>query len=801
MSSPPPGMRQASSSSASPSVPMALPSAASNACDSSGAGAGGIRSQIHVDGNLGALCEHIQAQGWNSRAFSDIVVHAMGSTFYLHRLLLSRSSFFRNMLQGPWKEASATEVKLQIDDENVNAEAVATALSYLYGHQPRLDDGNAFRVLAAASFLDLQDLCAFCTDFIISELWTENFLSYQAFAETQDYGIHGERVQKACWGYLCRGAAVELREILPKLSAQTLRTLLTSDELWVPSEEKRFELALSVLIARGVVTEIDSSSISDELSETGLGDTSSDVYVMPLRTEETGGSYQAEAHQNNEGDVVQAIQSIILEMVDTATTAKEQVTRGSSLGLEANITGRMEAAREEFWKGGGGECSSSTKSSSHNWARPSPSWGGRLVGRKSMKAYPNSDWTNNDEWETFISVFESGGIHYCHMPFEDLLDSRARLEELGFPCKSVADGLWLQTLLRQQVLSVAADTCKLCSVSLALCQCRQSYVYPPHGRISTPIPYREEQDKSQVLGIHPLPENQNLPAASNGQARVHVRGGMDGLAGIGRNGTTWPPARIMFSRVPFPGPHRGNQQQQLIANDQAVDYTAMDLPTYSVDGLNMVVGLSQGMSSVPVQSDNNGRPEDQTLQRSVTGESVNSEKLDVQLASREIGQGSSTISLDLRTPLRSFPPFRFGVEFDDVQRLTDGQSKHSPEVFYAGSLWKVSVQAFNDEDPRCRRTLGLFLHRRKADDSGPFRKVSLYIDTREKVTARYQLICPAKRGVMTLGSLTQGGTLLPKAPKGWGWRTAFLFDELVDLLQGNTFRVSAVVQVVASQYV
>jgi hypothetical protein len=62
------------------------------------------------------------------------------------------------MLQGPWKEAGAHEVTLQIDDENVNGDAVATALAYLYGHYPKLDDSNAFRVLAAGSFLDLQVL-------------------------------------------------------------------------------------------------------------------------------------------------------------------------------------------------------------------------------------------------------------------------------------------------------------------------------------------------------------------------------------------------------------------------------------------------------------------------------------------------------------------------------------------------------------------------------------------------------------------------------------------------------------------
>ena len=45
---------------------------------------------------------------------------------------------------------------LHIDDANVDSEAIAIALAYLYGQPPKLNDNNAFRVLAAASFLDLQ---------------------------------------------------------------------------------------------------------------------------------------------------------------------------------------------------------------------------------------------------------------------------------------------------------------------------------------------------------------------------------------------------------------------------------------------------------------------------------------------------------------------------------------------------------------------------------------------------------------------------------------------------------------------
>lgn len=72
-------------------------------------------------------------------------------------------------------------------------------------------------------------------------------------------------------------------------------------------------------------------------------------------------------------------------------------------------------------------------------------WGGRVVERKLKKAYPNtSDWCNTEDWEAFMGIFEGGGVLYCHMAFEDLLYMRGRLEELGFPCKSVADSLWLQ---------------------------------------------------------------------------------------------------------------------------------------------------------------------------------------------------------------------------------------------------------------------------------------------------------------------------------------------------------------------
>ncbi|GJX26831.1 hypothetical protein Tco_0233127, partial [Tanacetum coccineum] len=59
------------------------------------------------------------------------------------------------MLHGPLKDATSPVLTLHVDDNNVNREAIAIALAYLYGNHPKHDDSNAF-VAAATSFLDLQ---------------------------------------------------------------------------------------------------------------------------------------------------------------------------------------------------------------------------------------------------------------------------------------------------------------------------------------------------------------------------------------------------------------------------------------------------------------------------------------------------------------------------------------------------------------------------------------------------------------------------------------------------------------------
>ncbi|XP_009352266.1 uncharacterized protein LOC103943658 [Pyrus x bretschneideri] len=833
-----------------------------------------------LDCNLTALCDHIQTEGFNSGAFSDMVVHAMGSTYHLHRLILSRSPYFRNMLHGPWKEASAPVLTLHIDDKNVNGEAIAMALAYLYGHHPKLNDNNAFRVLAAASFLDLQDLCAICTDFIISELWTSNFLAYQVFAESQDYGIHGERVRNACWGYLCQSGSMELKEVLPKLSAQTLLALLTSDELWVPSEEKRFELAFYAFLAKGAQSKQEDYDHGSSSSEAGT-DTPSDssnAKGKNLIDSFANKRLESEVGRLTIKDDVEGhntARSLLIELADCVvdfqtrvSNSKQQVQQvadpqsnlepgyncsmggPSSLknslseidvmrtscyaempvGVGASRLGAngvaMEGPSDEgscyhlnnnswFARDQSRQCSSMNSSTSelmpNDWGRcgmPPLSWGGRVVGRRQVKGYAKGNFgVGGEEYDAFVNIFEGGSLLYCNMSFEALLNVRKQLEELGFPCKAVNDGLWLQMLLSQRVQEVGADTCKNCCLTSIACSCRQQFSF---SQGVTTGYYMQEHNQNNSPGVYVA---ESAAGEGNGlfrPVRVHVRGPIDGLAGIGRGttfvpATAWPPTRFVFSRVPF---GMGNRNcQQSLANDDS-EARADHNGDLSGDGLTALVGLSQGGNNVAnSHGEQTERGYEMDMQSRMAGTSMSVpstsgvpiqmvESSDHALGIEWDNASSSSISLDMKTPLSHFPPFRFGVQFEDVHRLSDGQVKHSSEVFYAGSLWKVSVQAFNDEDPQGRRTLGLFIHRRKAEITDSFRKVQMYVDSREKVTARYQLICPSKREVMVFGSFKQTGTLLPKAPKGWGWRSALLFDELADLLQNGALRVAAVVQLV-----
>lgn len=230
-------------------------------------------------------------------------------------------------------------------------------------------------------------------------------------------------------------------------------------------------------------------------------------------------------------------------------------------------------------------------------------------------------------------------------------------------------------LLSQRVQEIGADTCKNCCLLNAACACRQPFGFSP-GMSATGYYVQEHDQSNSSSNIGNVYVTESSQGEGNGlfrPVRVHVRGPVDGLAGIGR-GTTfvpaaaWPPTRFVFSRVPF---NVGNRNcQQSLANDESgarTDQNA-DLPG---DGLTALVGLSQGGNVTNGHGDQTARgyetdSQGRLLGNSVMGQTANGvpvQMLDNPAQPMGIeweNASNSPISLDMKTPLSHFPPFRFG---------------------------------------------------------------------------------------------------------------------------------------------
>lgn len=222
---------------------------------------------------------------------------------------------------------------------------------------------------------------------------------------------------------------------------------------------------------------------------------------------------------------------------------------------------------------------------------------------------------------------------------------------------------------------IGADTCKSCCLVSMACACRQPFGYSRN--VAASGYYMTEHDQGNTpTNAGNAYVNDSLHREGNGlfrPVRVHVRGPIDGLAGIGRGNTfvpaaAWPPTRFVFSRVPF---GMGNRNcQQSVGNDDPEnrgDHNA-DL---AGDGLTALVGLSQeGSNMATICGEQLERGYDVDLQSRMVGSSISVPNVSSSISSQMLDSGptvgiewendNSSISLDMKTPLSHFPPFRFG---------------------------------------------------------------------------------------------------------------------------------------------
>lgn len=82
---------------------------------------------------------------FRDQQLSDITVQAFNQTFYLHRLILLRSGYFRSLIlgQGDWIEKSRQAVTIHFDDPYVTLQSFQRIIHWLYGIDFHYSEGSA----------------------------------------------------------------------------------------------------------------------------------------------------------------------------------------------------------------------------------------------------------------------------------------------------------------------------------------------------------------------------------------------------------------------------------------------------------------------------------------------------------------------------------------------------------------------------------------------------------------------------------------------------------------------------------
>ncbi|MBN3305873.1 KLHL3 protein, partial [Amia calva] len=169
----------------------------------------------------------------------DVLLAAEDVEIPAHRVVLaSCSPYFYAMFTGDMSESKAQRVEIK----DVDGQTLRKLVDYVYTAEIEVTEDNVQVLLPAAGLLQLMDVRQVCCDFLQAQLHPTNCLGIRGFAD-----LH------TCTQLLSQAHAyaeqhfpeVMLGEEFLGLSLQQVCSLISSDKLTVPSEEKVFEAMIS----------------------------------------------------------------------------------------------------------------------------------------------------------------------------------------------------------------------------------------------------------------------------------------------------------------------------------------------------------------------------------------------------------------------------------------------------------------------------------------------------------------------------------------------------------------------------
>jgi len=169
----------------------------------------------------------------------DVTLTADGVEFPSHRAVLAACSpYFYAMFTNDVAEARTPTISLQ----NIDSKAMLLLMDFIYTSEIKVTEDNVQVLLPAANILQLNEVRDACCEFLQSQLHPSNCLGIRAFADLHACADLLQYAQSYTEQHFIDVVAGD--EFLA-LSPEKVISLVQSDNLSVPSEEKVFEAIIS----------------------------------------------------------------------------------------------------------------------------------------------------------------------------------------------------------------------------------------------------------------------------------------------------------------------------------------------------------------------------------------------------------------------------------------------------------------------------------------------------------------------------------------------------------------------------
>lgn len=207
--------------------------------------------QMH--GETAALPEHLYKRGLLEGRHSDIVVHAFGKAYKLHRLILDRAPFFATALSEPWLEANAKEMTVRPEeiDASITQHSFELALKRLYGC-PAIaeEDAHAVGLFATGCWLEMIDVMDLSVESMLRQMSPETLAPLINLVTKNYYGRSGDKILASAKAMLCRDGWKMPLNLWDGMPSDVVREIVGGDGFFVEGEWERWILAKRILDRR-----------------------------------------------------------------------------------------------------------------------------------------------------------------------------------------------------------------------------------------------------------------------------------------------------------------------------------------------------------------------------------------------------------------------------------------------------------------------------------------------------------------------------------------------------------------------